>query len=72
MPHCREVTEICSAEMERPLRLGERVGLHTHLMLCTGCSRFRKQLKTLRQVMQAYAEGRSVAGEPGADEPGRG
>lgn len=61
MLNCREVTEVCSAEMERPLRLGEQVSLRTHLMMCTGCSEYRRQLKTLRQVMQAYAEGRSAS-----------
>jgi hypothetical protein len=60
MLSCKEVTEVCSAEMERPLRLGEQVSLRTHLMMCTGCTQYRKQLKTLRAVMQAYAEGRSV------------
>jgi hypothetical protein len=64
MLNCKEVTEVCSAEMERPLRLGEQVSLRTHLMMCTGCSEYRRQLKTLRQVMQAYAEGR------GADDRG--
>ena len=61
MLNCKEVTEVCSAEMERPLRLGEQVLLRTHLMMCTGCSEYRRQLKTLRQVMQAYAEGKAIA-----------
>ena len=65
MLNCRQVTEVCSVEMERPLRLGEQVSLRTHLMMCTGCSEYRKQLKTLRQVMQAYAEGRSIQDDPG-------
>lgn len=69
MLNCREVTEVCSAEMERPLKLGEQVSLRTHLMMCTGCSNYRQQLKTLRQVMQAYADGKAVAPEPGADAP---
>lgn len=61
MLNCKEVTEVCSTEMERPLRLGEQVSLRTHLMMCTGCSEYRRQLKTLRQVMQAYAEGKAIA-----------
>jgi hypothetical protein len=61
MLNCKEVTEVCSAEMERTLRLGEQVSLRTHLMMCTGCSEYRKQLKTLRQVMHAYAEGKAIA-----------
>ncbi len=59
MLSCKEVTQVCSDELERPLRLTEQVALHAHLMMCTGCANYRKQLKTLRQVMQAYAEGKA-------------
>ncbi len=60
MLSCREVTEVCSAEMERPLKLGEQVSLRTHLMMCTGCTNYRKQMKALRLVMQVYADGKAV------------
>jgi len=60
MLSCREVTEVCSAEMERPLKLGEQVSLRAHLMMCTGCTNYRKQMKALRQVMRAYADGKAV------------
>lgn len=68
MLNCKEVTEVCSAEMERPLRLGEQVSLRTHLMMCTGCTNYRKQLKTLRQVMKAYAEGNAITDDAGTHE----
>jgi predicted anti-sigma-YlaC factor YlaD len=61
MLNCKEVTEVCSAELDRPLRLGENVSLRTHLMMCTGCTEYRRQLRTLREVMQAYADGRGNA-----------
>lgn len=64
MLSCREVTAVCSAEMERPLGLGEKVSLHAHLMMCTGCTHYRRQMKALRQVMQTYAEGRAPGVEP--------
>lgn len=64
MLSCREITKVCSDELERPLRLTEQVALHTHLMMCSGCTNYRKQLKTLRQVMQAYADGRAPGGDP--------
>jgi predicted anti-sigma-YlaC factor YlaD len=66
MLNCKEVTELCSQEMERPLRLGERVSLATHLMMCTGCTNFRKQMKELRLVAQTYAAGGAVV-PPAAD-----
>lgn len=61
MLSCKEVTEVCSAELERPLKLGEQLALRTHLMMCSGCTNYRKQMKTLRQVMQVYAEGKAIA-----------
>lgn len=67
MLNCKEVTELCSQELERPLRVGERVSLHTHLMMCSGCTNFRKQMAALRRVAKAYAEGGAVPASPAAD-----
>ena len=67
MLNCKEVTEVCSAEMDRSLRLGEQVSLRTHLMMCTGCTEYRRQLRTLRQVMEAYADGKAIAEDTDAD-----
>lgn len=63
MLSCREVTEVCSAEMERPLKFGEKLSLRTHLMMCAGCTNYRKQMKALRMVMQAYADGKAATVE---------
>jgi hypothetical protein len=67
MLSCRQVTELCSAELERPLRLGEQLSLRTHTMMCSGCTNYRKQMKTLRQVAQAYAEGQAASAETKPD-----
>lgn len=69
MLNCRQATELCSLEMEQPLPLRERVGLHTHLMMCSGCSNFRRQLSALRQAAQAYARGEAASA--GLDPPGK-
>lgn len=68
MLSCKEVTEICSAEMERPLKWGEQLLMRSHLMMCSGCNNYHKQMQTLRQAMQAYAEGRA----PAVDDAGQG
>lgn len=65
MLNCKQVTTICSVEMERSLKLGEQVSLHTHLMMCTGCTQYRKQMKLLRLFMREYADGRAVMDESG-------
>jgi predicted anti-sigma-YlaC factor YlaD len=66
MLNCKQTTELCSAEMERSLQLGEKLSLQMHLMMCSGCTNYRLQMKTLRQVMQAYADGKGVGA---GDEP---
>ena len=43
MLSCRQVTEVCSAEMDRPLKFGEQVSLRVHLLMCSGCRNYRKQ-----------------------------
>ncbi len=64
MMNCKEVTELCSQELERPLRRGERFSLGVHLMMCTGCSNYRRQMTTLRTIARAYAEGKAGAETP--------
>lgn len=68
MLSCKEVTRVCSDELERPLKLGEQASLHLHLVMCTGCTQYRRQLRTLRQVMQAYAEGGAPSVDPRPDD----
>ena len=53
MLNCKEVTEMCSREQDMPLALREKIGLHTHLMMCSGCSNFRNQMAVLRRVMHS-------------------
>lgn len=72
MLNCKEVTEMCSREMEQPLGLRDKVGMHAHLMMCSGCSNFRKQMGVLRQAMRSYAEGKAVTVEGGDATPGEG
>ncbi len=67
MLNCREVTKLCSMELEHPLRLGQRVSLETHLMMCSGCNNFRKQMKMLREVSVAYAAGKALPTEAPQD-----
>lgn len=61
MLSCKQVTQICSQEMERDLQLQERVSMRMHLVMCSGCSNFRKQMQTLRTTMQQYAAGAAVS-----------
>lgn len=61
MLNCREVTELCSQELDRPLGLGEQIKLKTHLLMCTGCANYRRQMAALRRFARAYASGEAPA-----------
>jgi len=60
MLNCKEVTELCSLEMEQPIVLGQRLGLAMHLMMCSGCTNYRQQMQVIRTAMQTYADGNAV------------
>jgi hypothetical protein len=61
MLSCEEVTELCSQELERDLLLQERLPLRMHLLMCSGCSNFRKQMSLMRVAMRRYASGDAVS-----------
>lgn len=70
MLNCREVTQLCSRELEERLTLGQRLSLRTHLLVCIGCSNFRRQMSTLRDASRRYAQGEAVSTAAEDWEPG--
>jgi hypothetical protein len=42
--------------MDRPLTRKEQWALRFHLLLCTACKRYRKQLMLLRVAMRKFAD----------------
>lgn len=57
MLNCREATRLMSEAQEHPLKLGENLSLKMHVMMCSGCRNFGKQMHTLRQIARAYVDG---------------
>lgn len=57
MLNCREATRLMSEAQEHPLKLGDKLSLKIHVMMCSGCRNFGEQMHTLRQITRAYAEG---------------
>ncbi len=49
---CKEVTQMVSESLDRKLLLHQRMGIRFHLFMCKLCSRFRKQLLILREVVR--------------------
>lgn len=60
MLNCHQVTELCSAEQERPLGVGEKLAVGMHTMICKGCNNYRRQMKFLRLAAHGYADGAAV------------
>ena len=52
---CRKATNLISLALDRPLTRGERISLRCHLVLCTACRRYRRQLETVRHLVSRYA-----------------
>jgi hypothetical protein len=57
MLNCQEVTRLLSESQERSLSLQDRMSLKMHVMMCSGCRNFGRQMHTLRQVARAYVKG---------------
>jgi hypothetical protein len=55
MLSCKEATQLVSQGLDRRLGLCERVALRLHLLICDGCTHFRKQATFLRKAMRRLA-----------------
>jgi hypothetical protein len=56
MIKCRDAARLISESQERPLRLGERVGLRVHLLLCRFCARYSRQVRLLKWLCERVEE----------------
>ena len=53
---CKETTRLVSQGLDRRLGLGERLAVRIHLAICTGCSRFTRQVTFLRRAVVRLGE----------------
>ena len=47
---CREHTALFSRQLDGPLPPGVALGLRIHILYCSGCARFRRQVRLLRDL----------------------
>lgn len=52
--NCREVTALVLAGEDRRLSFGERAGVRLHLLVCTGCTRFQRQVGLMRRALRRW------------------
>lgn len=57
MMNCQQATRLLSDAQERELSLKDRAALKFHVMMCSGCRNFGKQMGTLRDIAHSYAKG---------------
>ena len=57
MLSCHESTRLLSEGQDRPLGLKERLHLRLHLLFCSGCRHFGRQMRVLRDLTRAYVRG---------------
>ena len=53
---CKEAAQLVSQGLDRRLGLAERLALRLHLLVCEGCTNFRKQTAFLRKAMARLAD----------------
>ncbi|WP_342668421.1 zf-HC2 domain-containing protein [Eikenella halliae] len=51
MLKCQRAAELISLQHDRPLSLWERWQLRLHLLVCSPCQRYQKQLDTISLAM---------------------
>ncbi|TKB92642.1 MAG: zf-HC2 domain-containing protein [Nitrospira sp.] len=55
-PPCKDVTQLVSQAMDRPLPWSTRFTLQLHYWICEACARYRDQLRTIRQVLRSSTD----------------
>ena len=65
MMNCQQATRLLSEAMDRELSLQDRAMLKLHVMMCSGCRNFGKQMGTLRGIATTYAK--DTADEDGSE-----
>ena len=56
MMNCKQATQLMSQSQDRELSRAERIRLKLHLLLCSGCTHYNKQLRLVRKAMQALKD----------------
>jgi hypothetical protein len=55
MLSCKEVTQLVSESLDRDLHIHQRMAMWIHIFMCKYCSRYRRQLMKLRDVIGRHS-----------------
>lgn len=53
---CDEIVRLVSQSFDADLPWDERAAIRSHLLYCTACRRFRRQMVMLRDLLRRYVE----------------
>ncbi|MBY0579018.1 MAG: zf-HC2 domain-containing protein [Burkholderiales bacterium] len=56
MLNCRKAAELMSQGLDRKLGTLQRIGLRLHLLMCSGCRNFDKQMNFLRDSCRKFPQ----------------
>ncbi|RMF92176.1 MAG: zf-HC2 domain-containing protein [Nitrospinota bacterium] len=62
---CKEVTRLVSESLEHELSLMQRIVVRVHIFMCQSCTRFRKQILFLREVLHLQPDLDTTNASPG-------
>lgn len=57
MMNCQQATRLLSDARERQLSIKERAALKVHVMMCSGCRNFGRQMGILSDIARNYVKG---------------
>jgi len=66
MLSCREAVRLISEGMDRPLPVWKRIGLRVHVLICTLCERYRRQLLFIRNAVRRHPDKLEGQDQPAA------
>ena len=66
MLSCKDVTVLVSQSLDDTLPLRQRMAVRLHLLLCRACTRYRRQLLFLREVMRRFPGDEPASPPPSA------
>lgn len=52
---CREASRLVSESLDHPLSLRQRIEMRSHMLVCSACRAYRRQLVVIDLLMQGRA-----------------
>jgi hypothetical protein len=54
MLSCKQVSELVSQSLDRPLTRRQRIAVRLHLLVCIACARFKRQIVLIQAMIDQF------------------